>query len=464
MSWFKKFIGDKQFYKTLLVVVVPIIIQNAVSNFVGLLDNIMVGRVGTDPMNAVAIVNQLMFVFYLCAWGAVSGAGIFTVQYFGAGDKEGVRNTFRAKLVLLALVLVAGELVFWFAGPSLIGTFLHQTDDIGDAVATLHYAEEYLHIMMIGLVPFMITNAYANTLRDLGQTRVPMVASVIAVVVNLILNYILIFGNFGAPKLGVNGAAIATVVSRFIETGIVVIYVHVKNKKYDFIQGAYKTLLIPGNLMRQILVKGAPLAVNEAMWSLGITFLNQSYSMRGLAVVGAMNITSTIANLFNVVYLAIGESISIIIGKLLGAGEMEKAKDWDRKIISFSIMCCLVVGTALALCRNIFPNFYNTEDEVKALASTLILIVGCLMPVHSFMHASYFTLRTGGKTLVTFLFDSVFVWVISVPASIVLSRFTTIPIIPMYLIVNSLDLIKCVIGFILVKKGVWLQNIVKNIK
>lgn len=459
----KKYIGDKQFYKHTLMVAVPIIIQNFVTNFVGLLDNIMVGQVGTDQMNGVAIVNQLLFVFNLCAWGAVSGAGIFTVQYYGKGDEDGVRNTFRAKIILLGLVLLAGLLVFGGAGGTLIRQFLHETDGVGNAAVTLDEGLHYLWIMMVGLVPFVVTQAYSNTLRDVGETVLPMKASVIAVFVNLVLNYILIFGHFGAPELGVQGAAIATVVSRFVEAGIVVLWVHRHHAIFTFIHGAYKTLRIPMNLMKQILIKGSPLAVNEALWALGMTVLNQCYSTRGLAVVGAFNISSTISNLFSVVYLGLGDAVAIIIGKYLGAGDMERAKDEDRKLIAFSIACCIGIGAIMAVLHGVFPELYNTEEEVKCLAGIFILVVSAMMPFYAFLHASYFTLRTGGKTIITFIFDSVFAWVIAVPCAFILTHFTDLPIVPIYIIVCCTDFIKCAIGFVFLKKGVWLQNIVKDI-
>lgn len=459
----KKFIGDKKFYKHILVIAVPIIVQNFVTNFVGLLDNIMVGQVGTDQMNGVAIVNQLMFVFNLCTWGAVSGAGIFTVQYYGKGDENGVRNTFRAKILLLGTVLLAGLLIFGFAGGTLIEQFLHETDGVGNAAATLDEGLHYLWIMMVGLVPFCVTQAYSNTLRDVGETVLPMKASVVAVFVNLVLNYILIFGHFGAPELGVQGAAVATVISRFVEAAMVAGWVHMHRAKYPFIQGAYKTLRIPMNLLKQIIIKGAPLAVNEALWAVGITVLNQCYSTRGLAVVGAFNISSTISNLFSVVYLGLGDSVAIIIGQLLGAGEMERAKDEDRKMLAFSVACCLVIGSIMAAFHGIFPSLYNTEEQVKHLAGIFILVVSAMMPFYAFLHGSYFTLRTGGKTIITFIFDSVFMWLIAVPCAFVLTHFTNLPIVPIYIAVCSTDFIKCVIGFVLLKKGVWLQNIVKDI-
>ncbi len=244
---------------------------------------------------------------------------------------------------------------------------------------------------------------------------------------------------------------------------IVVVWTQTHKEKHPFIVGAYASLRIPAQLMRQILIKGAPLAVNEGLWALGVTMLNQNYSLRGLSVIAALNIASTISNLFSVVYLAMGDAIAIIVGQLLGAQKMEEAKDTDRKMICFSILCCLVIGFTMSLFRNMFPAIYKTEPQVRSLAAGFILIASVMMPLYAFLHGCYFTLRTGGKTIVTFLFDSVFMWVLAVPCAYALTHFTTLPILALYAVVQSLDFIKCIVGFVFVKKGVWLQNIVREI-
>ena len=188
--------------------------------------------------------------------------------------------------------------------------------------------------------------------------------------------------------------------------------------------------------------------------------LTQCYSRRGLATVAALNISNTINNVFNVIYIALGSTVAIIIGQLLGANKMEEAKKEDSQLIAFSVASCFVVGAVLIAIAPLFPQLYNTTDEVKELAKNLIYIVAVMMPINAFLHSTYFTLRSGGKTIITFFFDSVFICCVSVPAAMVLANYTDVPIIWMYLTVQCLDLIKCVVGFILVKKGVWLQKMV----
>lgn len=463
----ERYIGDKAFYKMILMIVFPILLQNGITNFVSLLDNIMVGQLGTEQMSGVAIVNQLMMVFNICIFGAVSGASIFSAQFFGQGNHVGVRNTFRFKLVCCTVITLLWIVIFIFAGSSLIQLYLN--DGSTDEVLRTHtVAMNYLEVMLIGLIPYTITQTYASTLRETGQTVLPMIAGIVAVFTNLCLNYLLIFGNFGFPELGVIGAAIGTNAARFVEMAIVVLWTHVHSKQNVFIQGAYRIFAsgepwIPSNLVGQIFRKGMPLLVNEVLWSSGQAVLVQCYSMRGLNAVAALNISTTVSNLFNIVFIALGSAISIVVGQQLGAGEMEKAVDTDRKMIFFSIGCCLVIGSVLYVLAPLFPNIYNTSDEVRMLATGLIRVSSVLMPLYAFCHASYFTLRTGGKTFITFLSDSCFVWVVNIPVAFVLSRYTVLPLVPIYFLCQSTEFFKAILGYVLLKKKVWVNNIVETI-
>lgn len=459
--WKERFIGDKAFYRMILVIAFPILIQNGITNFVSLLDNIMVGQLGTEQMSGVAIVNQLLNVFNICIFGAVSGASIFSAQFYGHGNHEGVRNTFRFKLICCALILLLWIIIFLTNGAALINLFLNDTD-AGNVLLTHASGMEYLSVMLVGLIPYMVTQVYASTLRETGQTVLPMFAGIAAVFINLFFNYLLIFGNFGCPRLGVAGAAIATVTSRFAETAIVVIWTHRHRERNIFIQGAYRTFRIPHALIGQILKKGTPLLINETLWSAGQAMLVQCYSMRGLNAVAALNISTTVSNLFNIVYIALGSAISIVIGQQLGAGELKKAVETDRKMIFFSVMCCVVIGALMFAASPLFPQIYNTSEEVRSLAAGLIRIAAVFMPLYAFYHASYFTLRTGGKTMVTFLFDSCYVWVVNIPTAFLLSRFTGLPLLPVYFICQSVEIVKAVLGFVLLKKGVWVHNMVEH--
>ena len=456
----RKFIGDSSFYKKVFAVALPIMVQNGITNFVNMLDNIMVGKIGTEQMTGVAIVNQLFFVFNLCVFGGFSGIGIFTAQFFGKGDMKGVRDSLRFKAWVGAVLAAAALLIFGFAGEPLIGAFLHESESGGDLALTLDYGMKYLRIIMIGIIPFAVTQMYSSTLRETNKTLPPMLCGVGAVVINLIFNYLLIFGNFGFPKLGVEGAAIATVISRYAECAAIIIWTHANKKENPFIEGVYRSLRVSRSAALAMTVKGLPLLLNEALWSLGVTMLSRCFSTRGLNVVGALNICTTLSNVFNIVFISLGTAISIMVGNLLGANKMEEARDTDNKLIAFTVMSSIVVGSAMAISSVFFPNIYNTTDEVRSLASFFILVMACYMPMSSFLNGSYFTLRSGGKTWITFLFDSVYIWGVNVLLAYILTTFTSLSIYPIYIICYAVDVIKCIIGFILVRSDKWMNNLV----
>lgn len=455
-------IGEKNFYRRVGHVVLPIVVQNTLSNVVSLLDNVMVGQVGTLPMSAVAIVNQLLFVFYLCIFGAIAGAGIYTTQYFGKGDYEGVRITTRYKLVV-AFVLCAGAiLLFVTAGEQLIGLYIAKDTVPADRLTTMSYARQYLSVMLIGLVPFSLTQCYAGTLRESGHTVLPMASGMISMAVNFVFNLLLIFGYLGFPRLGVVGAAVATVISRFAECAIVVITTHLKRKQYPFFSGLYRHFRIPGGMIPKLLSKSLPLLLNESLWSLGQAALLQSYSIRGIEVIAAMNICNTISMLFNEGFISLGSATAIVVGQELGANRLVNARRTAWRMSALSIFVCILLGIALFAVSPLVPGIYNTEPEIRALASAFIRISALVMPITAYLNVAYFTLRAGGRTLITFVFDSCFVWAVSVPAAFCLAHFTTLPVITVYAIVLLLDLIKDGLGFGFMKHGGWVRNMVAD--
>jgi len=242
----EKYIGDRKFYRLLWALVLPIVVQQGITNFVSLLDNLMVGDLGTIQMSAVSIVNQLFFVFNLAVFGGLSGASIFGTQFFGRGDWIGMRDTFRFKMIFAILVSAIAVGVFVCFDDELLMIFLRSDENTPEQIAaTLTEAKRYIKIALVGLLPFAVVQAYAGTLRETSETVTPMVGGIIAIFVNLVFNYLLIFGKLGFPKMGVAGAALATVMSRFVEMAYVVIATHAKSYKYKFIEGVYRKFPYP---------------------------------------------------------------------------------------------------------------------------------------------------------------------------------------------------------------------------
>lgn len=450
---------NREFYKRVLMISVPIMIQNGITNFVGMLDNIMVGQIGTNSMSAVAIVNQLMFVFNLCIFGGLAGIGIFTAQFYGRRNHDGVRNTFRLMVMVALILAAAGIMLFWFFGSQLISLYLHSDGGVTSAAETMMHAEEYLKVMMIGMLPFAFTQVYTSTLRSTNETVVPMRAGIAAVLVNLVGNYVLIYGKFGFPQLGVVGAAAATVLSRFVELALVSAWTHTHTEQNVFINGAYASMRVPFELTKQCFIKGMPLLVNEFLWSAAQATLSQTYSYRGLSVIAAFNISQTIGNVFNIAFIALGSATGIIIGQELGARRFDTVKRDANRITMFTVALCVFMGILLFAVSGFFPMIYNTSDDIRELAASLIRVGAVCMPVYAYANAAYFILRSGGKTVITFLFDSCFSWVISIPLAVFFVHFTDLPVALLYLFVQMADLLKCALGWYLVNKGIWINDI-----
>ena len=457
-----RFIGDKTFYKSVLTLLIPILVQQFISSFVSLLDNIMVGSLGKEAISAASIANSILMVHMLATFGGLSGASIYGAQFFGKGDMDGMRHTFRFKLYFTALLSVLAISVYLLFGDSFIHSFLQGDSNGGDLELTRSLSNGYLRVMLWGLIPFALVQTYSGTLREAGQTFPPMVAGIIAILTNLGLNWVLIYGHLGAPALGVEGAAIATVISRYVELLVLVIHAHRHIWKYPFLKGAYRSLRVPLRLAGKITRTGLPLLVNEILWSLGMTFINQFYSSRGLNAVTALNITGTAWNLFCVIMFAMGSAVSIMVGQRLGAGEMEEARDVDRKLIFLTEVIHVIIGAVMILCSPLVPLLYNVDPEVRDLTRRLLTVAGLALPIHSFAHVTYFTIRSGGRTLVTFLFDAAYTWAVTVVLAFCLTRYTDLDILKIYFCVQFIDVVKLIVGLLMLRSDFWARNVVNE--
>lgn len=447
-------------YKKSILLAIPMMIQTGITNAVGLVDNVMVGSLGTESITAVSIVIQLFFVYNLAVFGAMSGPGIYCAQYFGNEDTEGVKSIFRLKWWICIFCIILGLATFLLFGDNLIMLYLRGESTSIDAIETFLEAKSYLKIMLIGIIPFSISQVYATHLRETDDSFKPMVAGVCSVITDVLFNYLLIFGKFGFPELGVSGAAIATSLSRFCEAFVIVFWAHKRKDIHTFLIGIYKTLLVPYETTVKVIKNGIPIFINEFVWSAGVAAVTQCYSIRGLNVVAGLNISNALCNLMNVSFISLGCAVGIVVGQMLGAGEFEEAKRDAIKLAWFTTAISLLLGLALIGISGVFPKIYNVTEDVRALSSAFIIITAIFFPVQGLLNSLYFTLRSGGKTFLTFLFDGMYSVVIIFPTAYVLCYFTDLKILTIYTIVMSADLIKTVIGYVLVKRGIWITNLV----
>ena len=431
----------------------PAILSMTISALYNIVDSYFVAKLSEDAMTALSLVYPAQNLLTAVAVGFGVGVNAMISFYLGAQNQEKADKTATQGMVLGVLHGVLLMVLFLCGMNLFLGMFTKS-----DTVRALGMEYSNVVFLFSAIVTGGIT--LEKIFQAVGRMRATMVSMIAGFVTNIVLDPLLIFGIGPFPKMGVQGAALATVIARYIEALIVIIWAHMHRAKNRYLEGAYTGFGIPFAELKAILVKGFPLMMNEVMWAAGMTTVTQCYSVRGLDVVAGLNIASTITNLFNIVYLQLGSCISIVVGQYLGAGKLEEAKDADNKMIIFSVFCCVIMAALMFVVGGFFPGIYNTSDEIKGLATQFIAVSAIIMPFCAFSHASYFTLRSGGKTVVTFLFDSVFTWVIVVPAAYLLAHFTGLGIVSIYFLVQGTELIKVIIGYLMVKSNVWVVQMV----
>lgn len=445
-----KYIGDKAFYKHLFAVAAPLILQQLITTSVQLVDNVMVGKLGEQAIGAVSVVNQLYFVVILITFGALGGAGIFSAQYFGSKDYDKLRQTFRFKLLIGLFIAFLSFIAFSLFGKSLIMIFTENETTIELAMTYLSYAKW-------SAFPWIISVAIANTFRETGVTKPLLIISIVAIFTNTILNYLFIFGNFGAPQLGVEGAAIATTIARIVEFSLILILLIRKGQVFN--TKLSEVLKIDKKLFSSILIMALPLLLNEAFWSTGQTVFLHAYARRGDQALAAMNITSAISQIVFVTFGAIATAVAVLVGNTLGRNELEKAKENARKLLATAVMVAAVAGFVLFILSFFILNIYDVSQETKQIAQFNIRINALFIPVFSFNVTLYFTMRAGGDTKSTFLMDAGYMWVLPVPIALLLSYLTQLPVTLMFLIIQLLDIPKMLFGLTRYRKNHWVRNL-----
>ncbi len=447
------------YYKDALIIAVPIMVQNIITNFVSLVDNIMIGQLGTSGITAVAVSNQLLLLYIVGVSGALSGAGIFTAQYFGNQDQEGVRHSIQAKM-LLAIVIGSIALgIYLVFGESLIDMYVLGGNDPGRSIETKDLALSYLQIMLFGILPIGLSQVYMSSLRELGESRYPMVASMAAVLANMVLDYVLIYGKLGLPALGVKGAGIATVIARVIEMSILIV-VTLRCRNKGMFKGIHKIYEVPRQLLGNIVKKGFPIFISSFVWAFGIAFITQAYSTRGIEAVAAYNIAGTVNGIFVSIFNAVSIAIMIIIARLLGANRMAEARKANKDLLVLSVGICIVIGLVMAFIAIYIPNLYNTSTSTRSASRKIMWVMATALPICAFTNGASGTLKAGGETTRSLMIDSGFMLGLTIPIAYILSRYTDWPIVPMFLLIQYLEIIKALVLYLEIKRGRWIRKVI----
>ncbi len=454
-----KIIGNGAFYKSTLAIAVPIMLQQLIQSMVSLIDNFMVSGLGDVSMSGVNIAGQILFVFLIFTNTICMAGGIFLTQFFGAKDKGGMQQAFMFKLLMGFAALIPFLLVCLVFPRQILSLMV-----IGNTEAPLILDEavKYIRIMSLIGLPMTVSVCIASSLRDMGKVRIPLMVTIVATLTNTMFNYLLIYGNFGFPALGVRGAAYATVIARTVEFVIFAV-IYFKTKPAFAVRPS-REFVLDKKLTREILKKGALMLFCEMTWVLSETITTAIYNGRGGAdVVSGMASSFAIANLFFVAFTGIYSSTSVILGKTLGEGELEKArreKTWLLTGAAIFGLLMMFVGFATTLIVPIV--FGKLSPNAIAISRNMVILMSFFMPVWVFFNAQQAVARAGGDTKMGAYADAGMTIVVMLPMLFVLGRYTDIGPVQMYLCVKLLDVIKIGIFHFWLKKEHWLKNLTKE--
>jgi putative MATE family efflux protein len=450
MERFKKFVANKVFYKHVLTLAVPLMVQQLVTSSLNLVDNLMIGQLGDAALGGVAASNRFFIIGLFSVMGVLSAAAVFIAQYYGAKDEDNMREAFR-----FSIVSALGISVLFFAiatfFPSVVIRFFTNDPSIIDA------GIKYMTIVGIAVIPQALSGAMASAMRSVGETKIPLYIGIFAVLTNAILNYGLIFGHFGLPELGIQGAAIATVIARLVELSLLLVVM--KNRVFHFTTRFADLLIVSKRNMKKISLKALPLMTNELFWSFGMATLFKFYATRGKEVISGISIAGTTADLFFVLFGGMAVATTIVISQPLGANDLNTARKNGYYMLGFSTSLAVLFGIAMFATSYVVPQFYNVSVESQNIASTILRIQSVMFWIYMSTAQSYFILRAGGDMKSTLMMDAGFMWFINIPIVGLVTYLTGVNIFWLFIIGQSTDFIKLTLAYGLIKKERWLNNL-----
>jgi putative MATE family efflux protein len=446
---------DRQFYKSLFTIAIPIMLQNLVNSFVNMVDTVMIGRLGTVEIAAVGLGNNVFFLYMIIAFGICSGGSIFTAQFWGKRDYPGIRKN--TGLCIVLNISLAG---LFTLGVSLFPEEILRIYSRDPAV--IKAGAVYIKTLAPSFIPFAIRQVLVLTLRSIERVRVPMVTTIIALSINVALNYLLIFGPGPFPAMGVAGAAAATVTARVAETIILIAVCYIN--KYPLVGSFREMTAFNVPFVERFLRICLPVIVNEIVWALGVTVQNIIFARTHTDAVAAFNITGTVSQLTWVMFIGLGNGVAVLIGKKIGAGEENAARDYASRIIRFAPMLAAGAAFILIPVSRLLPYIFNVNEQVLANTGLMFIILSISYPFRAFNMSMVIGIcRAGGDTVFCAVYDVVFMWTAALPLAAAASYFFNAPVWVIYLCVSSEEFFKVIIGFWRYKSGKWLHNVTLGI-
>lgn len=443
---------DPAFVRKTIMLAGPVAIQGFLNSILNMIDSLMIGSLGETAIAAVGLANKVFFVFSLLIFGICSGASILSAQYYGQNDKEKIKKV----LGFSILISIIGSLLI--AIPSII------TPEIVMRIftpndATIKLGASYLIFVAFSYPINAISQCYITILRTMNQVKAPVIISFISLFINAGINYVLIFGKFGAPEMGVAGAAIGTLIARIFEC--IAIFVVLFIKKHVLLGKVKELFFMEREFMITFLKTASPVIVNEFMWGLGVTIYSLVYGRMGDSAVAAITITQTFEQLFTVLFQGISAAAAVMLGNELGANRLKKAEEYAKNLMFIQVALTIVVGAVLYSVRWQIISMYEITPEVGRAVSLCFIVFILYMPSKMFNYVNIVgVLRSGGDTLSCLILDATGVWCIGIPMAYLGGMVLGMPIHIVYAMVLSEEIYKTIFGYLRYKQKKWLRNLV----
>lgn len=442
-------IKEKDFYRNLLAVALPIVLQNLMTSSLSFLDTLMIGQIGSVQIAAVGVANQIFFLVNLFIFGIASGASIFFAQYYGARQNEELEKV----MGLGFTVSVAGSLIWAVVSLLFPEWIMHIFTDDPLAVST---GAEYQRIVAVSYVFFAVSMIHGFAYRSTGKASLPLKASFVSLVTNAIGNYLLIFGIGPFPMLGAAGAAISTALSRLIEMLLLLYWTY--SHKEAFRIRSRNAFRWKGGFIKVYMKTSLPVLCNEMLWALGMTTYKVAYSKLGIDTLAAVNVAEAISNFFFIASMGIGNASTIVLGQTIGSGALDKARNDARGILRLSFFIGVVMGGLLALFAQLFVSWFNIDPEIMSIAQKTLYVIALFQPLKS-MNMILFVgiLRSGGDTRYALIGETSCVWFVGVPMAFLGSALLSLPLYQVYLMVNLEEVCKIIVSYPRYRSQKWIK-------
>ena len=440
---------DSSFLRYFLVLAMPVVVQQLLVNLLQICDTLMISGLGEQAISGVSVANKFFFIYNLALFGLTNGIGLFISQYYGARDRAGYNKIFRFGLKI-SFVIALLCMLFLLLCPEVTLSIFVKSDKV------IAYGMEYVNVIRFSYIPFAISMMCAVAFRVKGNTMLPMKSGLIAFVTNIIFNYLLIFGHFGFPALGVKGAAIATVLSRIVEMIILLCMCNTKDSDLNM-KVVYGKLKI--NEIKEIMKKTLPLVGNEILWSLSLSLIFMNYCFVDEFYIPALTIVDNITSMLYVVFAGCATATGVIIGKSLGANQFRQAKKDAKRLLFIGFMINLIGSLIIVGLAGWVPSWFSLQGKI-AQATTILLIIKCAVSwTQGYAETVYYILRSGGDTKGVFIIDGAFTCFGPLLISTLCARVFHVDLFVMFAFVEGIAIMKVVLATYYYKKEKWLNNL-----